>query len=1050
MPHPPHITPFTALAPMLALTAGAAIALPGTGHLPGDGESGTPNTVTGVAQPEQDPATLVDPAGFADIALPIVPVEGVLELGGARSWAWTNPPGVPGATPTHRLILDGDARLVIGSYEFRARRAAVWLQRLPGSPQARPTYQVYAVLQNASTPQAAASVGVNAEWLPVEGVVTATEPVALRTDVRVVEPPTADSAQRDLLAFLDRAEADFSSRLAVVAGLAQPPTTLTPIDLPDPPTIATAGDGRDGPRDPREAAEASPIFPSRGTFYFSVGDRATLRAADPDGVSADANAVTLTGGVVANYTDARRGRSLELTAERAVAFLKPGPLAETISNVDAEDVIGLYLEGAVTATDGSYTLRAPRLYYDVASSRAIILDAVFWTTEQTTGMPLYVRADALRQEASDQFSADNASLANTAFFRPHFSVGARDLTVRVNPQDRNGVVVGGRAVVDARDITLRAQGLPFFWFPRFRGDPENFPIRDVSFTDSNRRGAGVQTKWNAYALLGLEPPGDMDADLLLDYYEDSGLGLGLGLDWDRTNADGSLFLYALPDDRGEDVSPNGDDIESRDEFRGYASFSNMIRPSDNWRVRMQGAHVSDPLLLENYFPQIASDGPELTNRLQAQRTDGQTVIAGELRAASMDFLPNQNLLQTPGYSVDRLPELTVSQTAADLLSRTLPGAFTHTWHATYSHLRLRFSEENARAYGFLTDADAQNAFGTDADQSLGDVLRAGGLDEELVNRFDTRHEIAAPFALGALNVTPFGVGRFTAWDSEFEGFSPQEDDKSRLWGAAGVRLATEFHTINNSIDSRLFDLHRTRHIVEPSLTYWVADSSIDREDLPVYDDDVENLATGTIVRVGLDQTWQTKRGGAGRWRSVDVFMLDAEYVWSDDEADRDDPIARYYDPRPELSRPGEFARVAAGWQVTEIVALAGETIYDFDERSHDRSSVGARVQHTDRFSTSLDLRFLETQDATYGGWTADYRLTDKYRASLNTTYDFDRDDFRSVSARLYRSFPIGTLGLTLSYNNIRGETSFGFVLRPFGLRDSAGLDLGAGGTRFGG
>jgi len=1050
MPHHRYNAPRIALTAALTVTAGSAICLPETGQLPSDAPATTPNTIQSFEQPEAAPVTLVDPAGFDDIALPITPVEGVLELAGARSWAWSNPATAQGATTTHRLILDGDARLVIGSYEFRARRAAVWLQRLPGSPDARPTYQVYAVLQNASTPQAAAAVGVNAEWLPVEGVITATEPVALRTDVRVVEPPTNQNAQRDLLAFLDRAETDFSQRLAVVAGLAQPPTTLTPIDLPDPPVIATANKGRDGPRDPREAAEASPIFPSRGTFYFSVGERATLRAADPDGLSTDANAVTLTGGVVANYTDARRGRSLELTADRAVAFLKPGPLAETISSVDAEDVIGLYLEGSVTATDGSYTLKSPRLYYDVASSRAIILDAVFWTTELTSGMPLYVRADALRQEAADQFSAGNASLANTAFFKPHFSVGARDLTVRVNPQDRNGVVVGGRAVVDARSITLRGQNVPFLWFPRFRGDPENFPLRDIRFTDSNKRGAGVQTRWNAYALLGLEPPDDFDADLLIDYYEDAGLGLGLGLDWDRPNADGSLFLYALPDDRGTDVSPNGRDIDARDSFRGYAAFSNMIRPSDNWRVRMQGAHVSDPLLLENYFPDVISDGDDLTNRLQAQRTDGQTVLAGEIRASSMGFLPNQSLLQTPGYSVDKLPELTVSQTASDLFSRTLPGAFTHTWHATYSHLRLRFSEEDARGYGFLTDADALAAFGTTADQSLGDVLRASGLNEELVNRFDTRHEIAAPFALGPLNVTPFGVGRFTAWDSDFEGFSPQEDDRTRVWGAAGVRLASEFHTINNSIDSRLFDLHRTRHIVEPALTYWVAESSIDRTDLPVYDDDVENLASGSIVRVGLDQTWQTKRGGAGRWRSVDVFVLDAEYVWSDDEADRDDPIARYYDPRPELSRPGEFARVAAAWQVTEIVTLAGETIYDFDERSHDRSSVGARVQHTDRFSTGLDVRFLETQDATYAGWNANYRLTDKYRASLNTTYDVDRSDFRSVSARLYRSFPIGTLGLTLNYNNIRGETSFGFVLRPFGLRDSAGLDLGAGGTRFGG
>lgn len=993
-------------------------------------------------QPIENAVTLVDPAGFDAVSLPLTPVAGQLAFSSARAWSWSSPATQANATTTQRLVLDGDCRLVIGSYEFRARRAAVWLQRLPGSTPARPVYQVYAVLQHATTPEAAAAVGINAEWLPIEGVISTTDSVALRVDARADGRPQ----EREVTDFLNLAEAEFSSRLAVVSGLAEQVTVNLPIDLPDPPTtrVTPERESLRSPRDPRRAAEASPIFPSAGTFYFSVGDRATLRGGP------DSNSAVLTGGVVAQYADSKRGRSLELTADRAVVFFKPGRLADTIGQLDASDLQGLYLEGSVTATDGAYTLRSPRIYYDVATSRSIVLDAVFWTTEESSGMPLYVRADALRQEASDQFSADRASLSNTAFFEPHFSVGANDLTVRVNPQDQNGVVVGGRAVVNASNITMQGQGVPFFWFPRFEGDPENFPLKDIRFTDSNKRGAGVRTKWNALALLGIKPPQGLNADLQLDYFERAGIALGLASSWDRPNHKGKLYLYGVPEDNGSDVMSNGREIDADGAFRGLVRLEDSWRPTEQWLIRLDGAHVSDTRFVESYFPRIADSGRELTNRLHAQRTAGQTQFTAEVKATSLDFIPNQNLMQSPGYTVDKLPELRLGQTTSDVFDRTNPGLLTHTWDISYSHMRTRFSEVDAASYGFVTDASAQNAFGTNADESLGDVLRATGQNEDLVNRFDTRHELAAPVAVGPLNITPFLVGRFTAWDTSFDSFSPNEEDSSRVWVGGGVRLATQMQTVNNSIESRLFDVHRTRHIIEPSVTLWAADSSIQSTDLPVYDDDVENLAEGSMMRVGLDQTWQTKRGGAGRWRSVDLFTFDAEYVWASDRADEDDPINRYFDPRPELSRPGEFARVAATWQTTEIISMAGETIHDFDTGKNQRSSMGVQVQHTDRFSTVIDARMLETQGATYGGWSANYRLTDKYRASFNTTYDFDEGDFRNFATQLYRSFPVGTVGLTLNYNNDRGETSFGFILRPFGLRESAAIDLGAGDDRFGG
>ncbi|CAN0593595.1 unnamed protein product, partial [Laminaria digitata] len=188
-----------------------------------------------------------------------------------------------------------------------------------------------------------------------------------------------------------------------------------------------------------------------------------------------------------------------------------------------------------------------------------------------------------------------------------------------------------------------------------------------------------------------------------------------------------------------------------------------------------------------------------------------------------------------------------------------------------------FSEVDAREYGFTTNSLADAAFGTTATQSLGDKFRAAGLDESPVTRVDTRHELNVRFDLGPIRVNPFVVGRLTAYDNDFATFSPAQTDEVRYWGSGGITLSTTISKVDDGIESRLLDLHRIRHIIEPSITVWGSDSNFERGDLPIYDDDVEGLIEGTSVRAVLDQTWQTKRGGVGRWRDVDLVKLRTEY-----------------------------------------------------------------------------------------------------------------------------------------------------------------------------
>lgn len=969
--------------------------------------------------------------GFEGVRLPIAPRDGSMTLSARRGWAWSiNDDGVR----TRRLLLEGDVRIDLAGYRFDASRAVLWVS--PREDLGDGVYQVFALFDDVASAAADAAFGLDARRLPVQGVIRADGPPALRVDLLLEGPPRSDERVELLLAG-EAALRDALDRSTRPGAAAETEVRRPPPRLADPNRPRETGRDReleagvaagavrsDEIVRPPEDTARDPITTPAGSFFISVGDRVIVQSGE------ESNTVLLTGGVVVEYDDRRSRTRVQISAERAVLFLKPGRLVDQIGRIDADDLEGIYLEGEILATDGSYTLRGPSMYYDVRRDRAVVADAVFWTYDQRTGMPLYVRADRVRQTAANEFTAENARMANTAFSSPHLVIGATDIALTINEQDVNDDAVGGRVRVDADNITLRAGGVPLFWWPGYTGDPEQFPLRNVQVTDTNRVGTAIQTTWSLFTLLGQEAPDGVDSALLIDFYSDRGWAIGTETSWEDGESVGELTAYLLPEDTGTDVAANGSDIDQDGDTRGIALLEHQWNFREHWRLDIEGSYISDPSFVEAFFPRLAENRREFTNRLYVRRLEGNTLLQAEAKGTFNDFIANQNLLQSPGYSVDKLPEVTFIQHARDLLGDVAPGLLTHTWEASAGAMRVRFSEVDAEDYGFASRGASRRAFGTEPDESLGDALRGAGFNEDVIARFDTRQEISAQFDAGPVRVNPFVVGRITAYDTDFSAFSPDESDSTRFWGAAGVSVSTQIQRVDDSVSSRIFDLHRMRHIIEPSVTIWTAESNIQRGDLPVYDDDVEDLLTGTSVRIGLDQTWQTKRGGPGRWRSVDVFRLDAEYVWTSDDAGRTDPIPRYLTFRPELSNPGEYLGLRGTWQASEVVGIAGETIYDLEANQQARTSAGVVVSHTDDFSTSAEFRFLNPADATYGTFTARYRLTDKYEVRFASTYNFQLDDFQNVASEFYREFPNGVISLVLTYDNIRGETSFGFNFRP--------------------
>lgn len=837
----------------------------------------------------------------------------------------------------------------------------------------------------------------------------------------------------------------------------QPPPPVGPVGSGPAtgPETATAGgaaatEPATGPATTLPAGvEGMPIFASGGTIAISPKDVRFVSGPDE-------NAIIASGGVSLQYLSPSDGRVLQMTAQRAVIFLDPGEIQQSLS-MGTDSVRGIYLEGEVTASDGQSTLRSPRVFYDVRANKAVLLDAVYWVYDEQRSLPLYVRAREIRQESASQWRADDARFTTSALIDPELALGASSVTITRRDREVPTAEIDRDApaprttqtFVDARSISLRAMNLPVFWWPAYTGDPEQRLIRDIRLQNSSENGFAVLTTLDAKALLGLDRP-DLRADLLLDVYSGRGLGLGTQLRWDRDESRGGLLAYGLPSDDGADLLPPGTKKEQDGDFRGILLGDQRWRLDDKWTMTADLAYISDETFVDAFFPELARTRTEFNNRLLGRRLDENTILTLEASGTFNDFIASQWLLQSRGYSVTRLPEVFYARQADDLLPETAPGLIT--WTSEYRAGRYAFAldEVTASDRGYTFDAISQRAFGIAPDQSIGSQLRARGYSEDPVYRLDTRQELSVQTQAGPVSIQPFAVGRFTAYDDAFDEFSPDEDDELRTWGAGGVRFSSTFQRVYDDASAPFLDIHRLRHIIEPNATLWAAGTNIESSDLPIYDDSVESLVDGPMARFGVTQVFQTQRGGPGRWRSVDLLTLRTDVFFADDEAEEQSPIGRWIDFRPELSSPGDYFVADAALRLTDATSLTGAWVQDLDEGNAALTSVGLMIRQFPGFTTSVDLRRLDEQDSTYLLFGVAYELTTTYGLAFGTDYDLENSELQNTALEIRRRFATVLVGVGINRNEITGETSFGFSIQPFGARGSAGLSsIGGSSDRLG-
>jgi hypothetical protein len=779
------------------------------------------------------------------------------------------------------------------------------------------------------------------------------------------------------------------------------------------------------PPDPQQATLSPPpeptILPASGTVAYTM-DSWAVQPGD------DRTVVSLIGDVRLVFEDFRAGRVVSLKAEKVVLFLsdEADQPATGSGDLDAGNVQGVYLEDNAIITDGDYTVRAPRVYYDLAMNKATLLDAVFFTYDIKRRVPLYVRAERVRQTSATDFRATNARLSTSEFAVPHFSVGAGEMRVsEYSPGDgRSGLVF------DAKDTTFNLGNVPVFYWPRLAGYGDSIPLRSVRSDYSSENGVSVQTEWDMFALTGQPRPENTRWTGEIDYLGEHGPAIGTEVKYDDDRSLGNARGYLLLDDNGEDEIGGRLPVEQDGETRGYALAQHRSYLPGGIELSLEGSYVSDSTFLEEFFPEQAYEVQpyETSAYVKWQQTDA-VVDALATTPRLTDFTPQLTRLQSYGYQVEKYPELSYR-----IIGRSLFDDIVTLYSQTsVSQLRIYAGDDTPGDRGF--DATSSNRFfGIAPTTGFDDRLDGLNIPTTSVRRLDSRHEITMPLEAGAIDVTPYAVGRVTAYDDDFAEFNGGNDDTLRLFGEVGLRIGTEFSKSDSTVRSDILDLEGIRHIVRPSATLFVNGSTLNPDDLPVYDPDVEDLAQGSGARVGVTQTWQTRRGGPGRQRTVDWVTWKTDYVYRSSEADSDTVIARFYDYRPEYSRGGDHLYSELLWMVTDTLGLAGQITHSLESDRVEQWRVGSTLDHSPRLQSFLSYEEIAELDTRLLSYGFTYVLTPKYKIGAVQTWDFEGNESRNISLQMDRRLPRWTLRVFVSFDEIEDEQRVGIALVPEGSR----------------
>lgn len=682
-------------------------------------------------------------------------------------------------------------------------------------------------------------------------------------------------------------------------------------------------------------------------------------------------------------------------------------------------VSAVYVSGDVLLTQGERTIRADELYYDLRNERALARNVVMKSFDPMRNIPIYIRARQLRQVAEDTFEAEDVALSSSEFWTPQLSLEAAKVRIIDKRQEGEAdeSLSDSSFDVELRDVKLKVGNTSVLDLPKVHGDRQRpeLPIRSIRVGHDRTYGTSVETRWWLSRLLGLRPPEGTDGSLAVDYYGERGVGGGFDLSYERENYFGEILGYII-EDQGEDrLSRTRKNIDVPEETRGRFLFQHRHYLPYSWQLTAEISYLSDENFLEQFYRTESNVGKDQETLLYLKRIEDNWGLSFLGKTRINDF-------------VDQVEEL--------------PSAEYHLMGQSLFDDRLTFFSDNqVSRYRYRYDPDNPMSEPDDFFTFTG-----------------TRNELDLPLTAGTFKIVPFVAGTFgyedgAGFQAELDGGGVESEDAVAI-GEAGVRLSTQpLWCVYPNVESRLWDLHQLRHIIRPSIT---AATYVENESVAQQRDTLD---------FGISQRLQTKRGPAGRQRTVDWLKLDVDFVWIADSSDEIAGPDRFLWNEPFIPLANRDGRVIPpvdrrttglfgprqnyisaemSLRLTDTTSILSDVYFDTQNGVVEQFDVGFSRLLWPNLTYYVGSRYLREVDNGLGErgstaltFAATYVLDPRYTVVLAEQFDFDYGSNIRTDATLIRKYHRMNLALTFSVDDSLDEQRFVLSLWPEGIPELA-------------
>jgi hypothetical protein len=700
----------------------------------------------------------------------------------------------------------------------------------------------------------------------------------------------------------------------------------------------------------------------------------------------------------------------------------------------------LYLEGNVMFAMGDRVVFADRMYYDANFSRGTILSAEVLTPIPSYKGLVRLKADVVRQVNENYYQAHGASITSSRIGVPRYWLQSNQVDIRrqpTNPRLNSNYALASnqqtafdqrfdpfnQTADQASDPYLQVDrgqlpfttdyintaestgnavyllGVPVFYWPRFKTNLDNpsYYLERVRIGNDNVFGTQVFTGFDMYQILGIDNPTPGTQWILdLDYLSERGFAFGTEYTYQYDSflgfpgiANGQYRSWFINDSGLDNLGRGRTAVPLEEELRGQTLLRHHHQFNRNTNLRAELGYLSDRNFLEQYFEREWDTGKDYTTG---------AILTNNYRNQSVtlnaDFQINDFFTQT-----EWLPRADHFISGQPLLfGRAVLHGHTHLGYGRFQPL----------------DAPTNPVDLLKFDPLAWEVTQAEGV------RTGTRQEIDFPVSLGPVKVVPYVLGDATYWQEDIT-----QNDLFRAYGQTGIRASLPMWNVDPTVQSCLYNLNGLAHKVTFDTEFLYADASQDLDELPLYDQldddsqeafrrrfafDTFNIMPGgnvplafderyfahrygmqsrvsspaneiaddlMVMRSGIRNRWQTKRGLPGEQRIIDWMTFDVEAAYFP-KADRDN-----------FGQDFGMLDYDYSWHIGDRLSLVSDGYFDFFNEGLKTASVGVHASRPAVGNIYLGVRSIEGPiSSNVLSASVTYQMSDKWIVQAGSSVDF--------------------------------------------------------------